>query len=283
MTSPKLKIETWPVDKVINYARNARLHSEDQVKAIAASITEFGFINPCLVDPDGVLIAGHGRVLASKQLGHKTVPVIRLGHLTEIQIKALRVADNQLATTSTWSEELLRLELTDLSLAGYDMPLLGFDDVQLVSFLANVPSDNDPEATPEVPAIPVTRTGDVWQLGEHLLVCGDALLHATSVVENHKINCALIDPPYGMRLNADFSGILGSLGRKAGTKGNKYPCGIREKKLSLKPLGPSLNCVGPSRNINAESYAMIGSVFFRPKMGRKRAIVCIQLKNQQVF
>jgi ParB-like chromosome segregation protein Spo0J len=115
---PKLKIETWAVERVINYARNACLHSEEQIAAVAASIKEFGFINPCLVDPEGVLIAGHGRVMACKLLGINKVPVIKLGHLDENQIRALRIADNQLPQLASWSQELLRIELNDLKLAG---------------------------------------------------------------------------------------------------------------------------------------------------------------------
>jgi ParB-like nuclease domain len=164
MASPTLKVETWPIDRVINYARNSRMHSDEQVKTICGSITEFGFINPCLVDADGVLIAGHGRILAAKQLGHKTVPVIKLGHLTEIQVKALRIADNAIPLQATWSADLLRAELIDLSAAGYDMPLLGFDDVQLVSFMS-MPSTADPEVTPEPPIKPVSKPGDLWLLG----------------------------------------------------------------------------------------------------------------------
>lgn len=146
MATPSLKIETWPIDRVINYARNSRMHSDDQVKSIAASITEFGFINPCLVDPDGVLIAGHGRVLAAKLLARKTVPVIKLGHLSEDQVKALRIADNQLPQLATWNVELLRAELMELSTAGYDMPLLGFGDVSLVQFMSGI----DPDAADQL-------------------------------------------------------------------------------------------------------------------------------------
>jgi DNA modification methylase len=205
MADPKLKIETWPIEKVINYARNARLHDEIQVKAIAASITEFGFINPCLVDPNGVLIAGHGRVLACKHLGRETIPVIRLGHLTEIQIKALRIADNQLPTQASWSPELLRLELNDLQLAGYEMQLLGFDDVQLVSFLS-VPSGADPEATPEPPVNPVSRLGDLWALGKHRILCGDSTKadDVASVLDGKKPNLMVTDQPYGVEYDADW-------------------------------------------------------------------------------
>jgi DNA modification methylase len=203
--SVKLKIETWPLERVLNYARNARMHSDEQVKAIAASITEFGFINPCLVDADGVLIAGHGRVLACRHLGLNTVPVIQVGHLTEIQIKALRIADNQLPQLATWNADLLRLELTELSAAGYDMPLLGFDQVQLVSFLS-VPSGADPERTPEPPTKPVTKLGDVWIMGKHRLICGDSTDAETvaSVLNGKKPHLMVTDPPYGVEYDPEW-------------------------------------------------------------------------------
>lgn len=199
MPALTLKIETWPIEKVLNYARNARLHSEGQVTTIAGSIKEFGFINPCLVDADGVLIAGHGRILASKQLGHTTVPVIKLGHLTEIQVKALRIADNAIPLAATWSADLLRTELGDLSAAGYDMPLLGFDDVQLVSFMS-VPSGADPEATPEPPVKPVSRAGDLWIMGKHRLLCGDSTKaeDVERALGGKRPNLMVTDPPYGV-------------------------------------------------------------------------------------
>lgn len=210
MKEAKLKIETWPLERVLNYARNARMHSDDQVKAIAASITEFGFINPCLVDPDGVLIAGHGRVLASRHLGRATIPVIQIGHLTEVQIKALRIADNQLPQLATWNPELLRAELTELSSVGYDMPLLGFDDVQLVSFMS-MPSGADPEATPPTPVVPVSRAGDIWQLGKHRILCGDSTKaeDVERVLDGKKPKLMVTDPPYGVKYDANWRNETG--------------------------------------------------------------------------
>lgn len=201
-----LKVESWSIDRVISYARNSRLHSDAQVEAIAASIKEFGFVSPCLVDHDGVLIAGHGRVLAMRKLDRTTIPVIRLGHLTEIQARALRIADNQLPQLATWDAEMLRIELTELQTAGYDMPLLGFDQVQLVSFMANVPSDADPEVTPEPPANPVSRLGDVWLLGKHRLLCGDSTKEedVVRVLDGKKPHLMVTDQPYGVEYDANW-------------------------------------------------------------------------------
>lgn len=173
----KLKIETWPIDKVLPFAKNARLHSEAQVAAVSKSIAEFGFVNPCLVDANGVLIAGHCRILSAKQIGMETVPVIRLGHLTEIQARALRLADNQLPQLGSWSAELIAAEISDLKLLGYDVPLLGFPESQLRGWGISMGTESsvDPEATPELPKKTVVRKGDLWILGdEHRLLCGNA-------------------------------------------------------------------------------------------------------------
>lgn len=124
---PTLAVEHWPISKLLRYPNNARDHSDAQITQIANSIKEFGFVNPVLVDANGVLIAGHGRLLAAQTLKIKDVPVIELGHLTEAQAKALRLADNQLALNSSWNAELLSIELRDLKLANYDLQLLGFE------------------------------------------------------------------------------------------------------------------------------------------------------------
>lgn len=131
MTAKPIKIEMVPIGDVLAYAKNARLHSDAQVDLVAKSITEFGFVNPCLVDKDGVLIAGHCRILSAAKLGMKTVPVIRLGYLTEDQARALRLADNALPAQATWDVELIQAEIASLRLVGFDIPLLGFSDVQL--------------------------------------------------------------------------------------------------------------------------------------------------------
>src|ERR1700744_1731540 len=130
MKNPVLKIEMRDIDKVFNYARNSRLHSESQVASLVKSINEFGFINPCLVDAEGKLIAGHGRVMACKKLGMEKIPVIELGHLTKTQVKAQRIADNQLPALASWDADMLRIELNELSLEKFDLPTIGFDAAQ---------------------------------------------------------------------------------------------------------------------------------------------------------
>lgn len=218
-----LKIETWPIGKVLTYAKNARLHSDEQVDLVSKSIAEFGFVNPCLVDADGVLIAGHCRVLSAKKLGMKTVPVIRLGHLSEQQARALRIADNQLPMRATWDAELLRLEVSDLTLLGFDMPLLGFDTFQLNGIMTPPNAgESDPEIVPERPKKPIVRTGDLWLLGEHhRLLCGDATNadDVAKVLGDDKPNLMVTDPPYGVDYDPDW--------RNRADRANGKPYGAR--------------------------------------------------------
>ena len=203
----ELQIETRPLDRLIPYARNARTHSDEQVAQIAASLAEFGFNNPCLVDEQGVLIAGHGRVLAARRLGLDTVPVIVLGHLSEAQKRAFRIADNKLALNAGWDEELLRLEMAELQALEFDLDLTGFGGEELENLLDGNGEDDgagadsaDEDAAPEPPAEPVSRPGDLWVLGKHRLLCGDATV-ATDVerlLVGAVPHLMVTDPPYGV-------------------------------------------------------------------------------------
>ena len=130
------QIERWPLERLIPHARNARTHSEEQVAQIAGSIAEFGFVNPVLVGADGVIVAGHGRVMAARKLGLSEAPVIVLSHLTSTQRRALMIADNQITTNSGWNEEMLAAELAALKEEAFDLELLGFDDADIDRLLA---------------------------------------------------------------------------------------------------------------------------------------------------
>jgi len=160
-------IEKIPTAALVPYARNSRTHSPAQIAQVAASIREFGFTNPVLIDADNGIIAGHGRVMAAQSLGLAEVTCIRLGHLTEAQKRAYIIADNQLALNSGWDMDMLQAELADLAGIEFDMNLIGFD----ADFLAEMLEDekpentNDPEEIPTIPAVPITRPGDIWLLG----------------------------------------------------------------------------------------------------------------------
>jgi len=166
-------IELWLLDKLIPYARNPRTHSDEQVAQIAASIREFGFNNPILVDTNAGIIAGHGRLLAARKLQLKEVPVIVLDHLNEAQKRAYIIADNQLALNAGWDGDLLRVELAALQEVDFDVSLVGFDDNELAGLLAAedaVPGLTDEDAVPELPQTPVSALGDLWTMADHKLL-----------------------------------------------------------------------------------------------------------------
>jgi len=193
---------TWKAtDDLLPYVRNSRTHSETQVAQIAASIREFGWTNPILVDADGTIIAGHGRLMAARKLGEQRVPVITLGHLTEAQKRAYVIADNQLAMNAGWDAEMLKVEIADLASLDFDLSLLGFDDKMLASLTAEATEGlTDPDEVPEAPANPVTVLGDVWVLGKHRLMCGDSTSvdAVDKLMDGQKADMVFTDPPYGV-------------------------------------------------------------------------------------
>ncbi|MBT3494529.1 MAG: site-specific DNA-methyltransferase [Rhodospirillaceae bacterium] len=200
----QLKIEHTPVDRLIPYARNARTHADDQVAQIAGSIAEFGFVNPILVGNDDVIIAGHGRLLAAQKLGMADVPVIRLEHLSEIQRRALVIADNKIAENAAWDEELLRLELEELQAEDFDLDITGFDLDEIDRLLQGADPEGtgltDDDEVPEAPEEAITKLGDLWILGQHRLLCGDAtvLADVEKVLDGGLADLCFTDPPYNV-------------------------------------------------------------------------------------
>jgi ParB-like chromosome segregation protein Spo0J len=178
MTITGLQVERWPTDQIIPYIRNARTHSPEQIAQVAASMIEFGWTNPILVGADRVVIAGHARLLAARKLGMTEVPVIVLSHLSEAQRRALVLTDNKLALNAGWDEEMLRIELDSLEDEGFNLEVIGFSDEELEEILRD-PEEiheglTDEDAVPEAPERPVSRVGDLWFLGNHRVLCGDA-------------------------------------------------------------------------------------------------------------
>jgi len=203
------RIEIWPADRLVPYAKNARTHSPEQVAQIAASIVEFGFVNPILVDSMDGIIAGHGRLLAARKLGLAEVPVVVLGHLSEIQRRAYIIADNQLALNAGWNDELLRCVLESLGADGFNLSLVGFSDEELVVLLGSAEPEAaaavEEEAVPEPPAQPVTMPGDVWLIGRHCLICGDCRDAAVvgKLMAGATANMAITSPPYATQREYD--------------------------------------------------------------------------------
>ena len=196
-----IKVEYKPLADLIPFARNSRTHSDSQVAQIAASIREFGFTNPILIDEQGGIIAGHGRLQGARKLGMAQVPTITLHGLTDAQKRAYVIADNKLALNAGWDMEMLSSEMQGLGDEGFDLSLIGFSDDELAAMLAeNTEGLTDPDDIPEVPADPVSVLGDVWVLGKHRLVCGDStdadtVAKALNGVSPHLM---VTDPPYGV-------------------------------------------------------------------------------------
>ena len=219
LTALAERIELWPVERLRPYERNPRTHSEDQVAQLAASMVEFGFTNPILVDESNGILAGHGRLMAARQLGLAEVPVVRLEHLSEAQKRAYIIADNQLAATAGWDETLLAEEVGWLRDERFDLDLLGFDATELERLLSldGGEAEAEPEdEVPEPPKDPVTRPGDLWLLGEHRLLCGDAtvLADVERVLGGALADMAWTDPPY----NVDYGNTSKDKQRGKGRK-----------------------------------------------------------------
>ena len=199
----RLHVEYRSVEALIPSARNARTHSEEQVAQVAASIREFGWTNPVLVDGENGVIAGHARLLAARKLGLKVVPVIELAHLTEAQRRAYMLADNQLGLNAGWDADLLRIELTDLETVNFDLSLLGFSDEELSRFMSDVADGaTDPDSIPAPPDEAVTQKGDLWLLGDHRLLCGDSASphDVDRLLDGQVIHLCNTDPPYNVKV-----------------------------------------------------------------------------------
>ena len=193
--------KTIKTSDLIPYARNSRTHSDAQVAKLSASIKEFGFLNPVIVDGENGIIAGHGRILAAQKLGLEAVPTIEADHLTEAQRRAYIIADNRLALDAGWDDELLRIELGDLDAEGFDLSLTGFDLDEIANLTAEeIEGLTDEDAVPEVPEDPVTVLGDVWVLGRHRLMCGDStsIDAVERLMDGRKADMVFTDPPYNI-------------------------------------------------------------------------------------
>lgn len=198
------------VAKLIPYQNNARTHSPEQIRKLRSSLREFGFVNPVIIDRDYNVIAGHGRIAAAREEGITEVPCVFVDHLTEAQKKAYIIADNRMALDAGWDEELLRVELEALEEMGFDLGMTGFDEKELAALFPTEEAkedDFDVEAELQKPAF--TKSGDVWTLGRHRLVCGDSTKEETYAVlmDGVKANLIITDPPY----NVNYEGSAGKI------------------------------------------------------------------------
>jgi DNA modification methylase len=214
------QIELWPIERLRPYARNARLHSDNQIAVLAANMVKFGWTMPCLISDDGELIAGHGRILAATQLGLSKIPVLRLSHLDEDHRRALRLSDNSVADMAEWDELNLGLEVIDLQALGFDTDLLGFSPEFLDGLLraaqgvdeADNGSTEGEDDIPEPPVTPVSVAGDLWQLGSHRLICGDSTSADVvgRLLGGVKPLLMVTDPPYGVEYDPSWRNQAGA-------------------------------------------------------------------------
>jgi DNA modification methylase len=207
---PADRLERWPIERLIPYANNARLHSEADLDKLAAAIRKWGWTTPVLVDEEGNLLAGHGRVAAAPRAGVTSIPVIVARGWSEEEKRAYRVADNQLAARASWDFERLHNELEGLGATGFDLDLIGFDPDELQKILIGLGSSGftDPDSVPEVPEQPVTRVGDIWLLGDHRVGCGDSTnaTDVSRVLAGSEPHLMIADPPYGVAYDPSWRG-----------------------------------------------------------------------------
>jgi len=203
--NPADKVEQWSIDKLVPYARNSRTHSDEQINQIAASIKEWGWTTPVLVDENGGIIAGHGRTLAAKKLKIKEIPVVVATGWSDAKKRAYVIADNKLALNAGWDNEMLSLELGELGDLGFDLDLIGFtpEEIEALSPIQLTDGLTDEDEVPEPPPEPITKLGDVWILGNHRLMCGDStsIDAVDKLMEGQRSDMVFTDPPYNVAFN----------------------------------------------------------------------------------
>ena len=256
-SAAKLKIEMRPTDTLAAYPGNARKHPKSQIRKIAQSLRQFGWTNPIIIDGENTIICGHGRLEAAKELGHKSVPVIPLEHLSDADRKAYIIADNRIAEEAEWSKATLKSELSGLAELGYELEMTGFDSLQIDTILSmdDDPLEEDPVELPEGDCDPVSRIGDLWQIGEHRLVVGDARSVTTYdlLMQDELAELIVTDPPYGCAIENNVSG-----GGKV--KHGNFVMGAGETSLTefaSSLLRPSFECMAKVSKSGAIAFVFI--------------------------
>jgi DNA modification methylase len=256
------RIERIGVETLLPYAKNSRTHSDEQVAQIAASIKEFGFNNPILIDKENTIIAGHGRLLAARRAGMVDVPCIRLDHLTETQRKAYVIADNRLALNAGWDNEMLTIELNELLADDFALDILGFDEKELKALLDPIQATEgltDEDAVPEAPEEPKTKPGDIWIMGRHRLMCGDStsIDAVQKLMDGNAVDMVFTDPPYGVAVVKD-----GMVGADFGVakKGNYKPI------IGDETTDTAIEAYNACVSIGAKKIVLWGGNYFSNKL-----------------
>ena len=211
MSKTTTEMQLVDINKLIPYVNNARTHNAQQINKLRSSLREFGFINPVIIDRDFNVIAGHGRIMAAKEEGINEVPCMFVDYLTEAQKKAYILADNRMAMDAGWDEELLKVEIEALQVEDFDLSLTGFDESELAGFFdtADDAKDDDFDVNAELERPSVTKSGDLWLLGNHRLLCGDSTKEESYslLMDGKKANLVVTDPPY----NVNYQGTAGKI------------------------------------------------------------------------
>ena len=211
MSRTTTEMQLVDINKLIPYVNNARTHNAQQINKLRSSLREFGFINPVIIDCDFNVIAGHGRIMAAKEEGISKVPCVFVDYLTEAQKKAYILADNRMAMDAGWDEELLKVEIEALQAEDFDLSLTGFDEKELAGFFdtSDNAKEDDFDVDTELGKPPVTKTGDLWLLGNHRLLCGDSTKEESYalLMNGKKANLVVTDPPY----NVNYQGTAGKI------------------------------------------------------------------------
>ena len=208
-----LEIKEIPIDRVIPYKNNPRVHDKKQIELLKNSITEFSFTNPIILDENDELLAGHGRLMAAKKLGLKTIPSIRVDYLDEAQKKAYRIADNQLTLRGEWDNDLLGIEFKELAELEFDLSVTGFEPSEIDLTIEGLDSEEEDDGSNEIPEMnqetPIARLGDLWQLGKHRIYCGDSTQQDSydALLKDKRVNMVFTDPPYNVSVKKHVCGL----------------------------------------------------------------------------
>jgi DNA modification methylase len=275
MKTSAVKMEQVPIGQLVGYVNNARTHSKEQILQLRSSLREFGFVSPCLITSDYSVLAGHGRIEAAKAEGYETVPCVFVEGLSEAQRKAYILADNRLAMNAGWDEALLSIELTDLQGADFDISLLGFDGKELEKLLSdNKEADEDSfDVDAELDKPVFSKTGDIWTLGSHRVICGDSTKPETyvSLMQGKQANLIVTDPPYGI----DYQGTAGKIKNDKFDSDEKFYTFLLDAFTSM---AAALASDGAAYVFHADSKGLVFRRAF-DEAGFKLSGCCIWAKN----
>lgn len=293
---PADKVERRPIASLVPYARNSRMHSDGQVAQIASSMKEFGWTIPVLIDEDGGIIAGHGRILAAQVLKYSEVPVMIAAGWSDAKKRAYIIADNKLAENATWNEEMLALEFTDLSDMGYDLELTGFSLDEIDDFIDGFgdgdqgAGSNDDDDIPDPPVDPVTKPGDVWLLGSHRVMCADStnMDDVATLLNGDGVDMVLTDPPYGISIvgkGGKVGGCAYGLGKDSGrvASSNKAKANIYAPIAGDDSVDVAIKAIEVIKQLSAKVEIIWGGNYYANYLGNSSCWIVWDKHNGDTY